>query len=80
MNGCVLHSVVSEPVQEEGRTSESTDISLELDLSEYFLPLVAVMMVVMWTFVMTYTNLFSAVSISILGFLTMLFLGVAFFV
>lgn len=72
MNGSVLHSVISDQTQ-QGRSNQSATTSNDLDFSEYFLPLVSVFIFGSWTFIFNYSNAFSVTSITILGFLTVLF-------
>ena len=83
MNGSVLHAVISTSSQANQTTTTTTTssnvVTQDIDLSEYLLPLISVMVFGSWSFVFAYSAMFSATTITMLGFLTILFVGFSFY-
>lgn len=78
-NGAVIHCVISEPNDSDGRTSEPASIPNDLDISDYFMLLVGITLIGTWAIFITSSNIMSITSIAILGFLTVFFVGMTFY-
>ena len=78
MNGHVIHTSISDQPSSNQTQPSGAEDELGLDFSALFVPLVAAMFSLLWTFVYFYSWLFSATSLLILGFLTLLFAAMTF--
>lgn len=75
MNGSVVHCVISEQNNSDGRNNEPTSIPTNLDMSDYLMHLVGLSLIGTWTIFILWTNFMSTTSIAILVFLTLIFIG-----